>query len=238
MAEFGKSFSSLKEISDFLAQVPLFQNLSDAQRDKLAAICRERAYRRSDTLFIEGRRAGGFFILVDGRVKVFKVSRDGREQILHIFQGGEILGEVPVFAGGTYPAHAEALVDTRALFVPRDGFVRLIQEETTLALNMLVVLSRRLIRFTNLVEDLSLKEVPSRLAAYLLYLMERADGAREVELDMTKGQLASLLGTIPETLSRIFARLAGAGIITINGRRIHILDPKNLTALSQGEKLL
>jgi CRP/FNR family transcriptional regulator len=89
-----------------------------------------------------------------------------------------------------------------------------------------------------LVEDLSLKEVPGRLAAYLLYLSDRNGGGDRVELDMTKTQLASLLGTIPETLSRIFSKLSGAGLLSVEGRTITLLDRDSLHALAQGEKVV
>jgi CRP-like cAMP-binding protein len=108
-----------------------------------------------------------------------------------------------------------------------------------LAMNMLAVLSRRLRRFTELVEDLSLKEVPGRLAAYLLYLTQRHKAAVHVTLDISKGQLASLLGTIPETLSRILGRMTREGFIQPDGRRrIRILDSQGLQELASGTRRL
>ncbi|NTU47809.1 MAG: Crp/Fnr family transcriptional regulator, partial [Syntrophobacteraceae bacterium] len=150
---------------------------------------------------------------------------------------GEVFGEVPVFAGGLYPAHAEALEASRSLFLPRDAFIELVQKEPSLALNMLGMLSRRLRRFTHLIEDLSLKEVPGRLAAYLLYLSGRNTHSDLLELDITKSQLASLLGTIPETLSRILAKMTQQELIRVEGRRITILDREGLENLAAGEKL-
>ncbi|SMC20319.1 transcriptional regulator, Crp/Fnr family [Desulfacinum hydrothermale DSM 13146] len=221
---------------DWLRQIPLFQGLAQERLLGLAQISTERVFSKGETVFSQGRKAKGFFVLVDGRIKVFKVSLDGREQILHLFEGGEIIGEVPVFAGGSYPAHAEAISRSTLIYVPRDGFVRLIREDADLAMELLAVLSRRLRRFTALVEDLSLKEVPGRLAAYLIYLAERNGGDR-IQLDMTKAQLAALLGTIPETLSRIFSKLSGAGLLAVDGRTLTLLDREGLQALAQGEKV-
>jgi CRP/FNR family transcriptional regulator len=223
---------------EMLGRVPLFQGINSERLRRLAHISSERLFQKGEALFFQGRKAEGFFVLIEGRVKVFKVSLDGREQILHLFQGGEIIGEVPVFTGGAYPAHAEALTRSTVLYVPRDGFVRLVREDADLALEMLAVLSQRLRRFAALVEDLSLKEVPGRLAAYLLYLSDRNGGGDRVELDMTKTQLASLLGTIPETLSRIFSKLSGAGLLSVEGRTITLLDRDSLHALAQGEKVV
>ena len=103
---------------------------------------------------------------------------------------------------------------------------------------MMAVLSRRLRKFANLVEDLSLKEVPGRLAAYLLLLSGKKKGNRLVELDVSKNQLASLLGTIPETLSRILARMDREKFIKPGGKSIEILDRRALEELSSGETRL
>jgi CRP-like cAMP-binding protein len=104
-------------------------------------------------------------------------------------------------------------------------------------MNMLAALSRRLRRLTHLIEDLSLKEVLGRLAAYLLYLSNHEDKNTELELDITKGQLASLIGTIPETISRIFSRMSNQGLIHINGRNIRLLNKKALKEVAEEGKL-
>ena len=224
--------------AEHLARSVLFEGLPQDQIQELAAISREQKYSRGQTLFSEGGRANGFHVLVSGRIKVFKLSLDGKEQILHIFGPGEVFGEVPVFAGGRYPAHAEALEAVVTLFIPRDAFVALVRQEPFLALNMLGILSRRLRIFTHLIEDLSLKEVPGRLAAYLLYLSDRNDRSASFELDITKGQLASLLGTIPETLSRILARMSQQDLILVEGKKITIQNREALGSLAAGEKLI
>jgi len=114
------------------------------------------------------------------------------------------------------------------LFFPRAEFVRLVTANPSLALNMLAVLSHRLRRFAAQIENLSLKEVPGRLAAHLFYLMEEQQRRDLVVLDIPKGQLASLLGTSSETLSRIFAKMTEEGLIRVEGKTIHLLDTKRL----------
>jgi CRP/FNR family transcriptional regulator len=124
-------------------------------------------------------------------------------------------------------------------FFPRTAFIDLIKKNPSLAMNMLAMLSRRLRRFTALVEDLSLKEVPGRLSAYLLYLSETKNREDNLTLDISKAQLASLLGTIPETLSRILARMSGEELIESDGHRtIRILDRDGLEELASGERRL
>jgi CRP/FNR family transcriptional regulator len=202
-------------------------------------IVTDQVFRKGENIFAEGDEGTGFYVVLSGRVKIFKVSPEGKEQILHIFGPGEPFGEVAVFTGRPFPANAEALEETRALFFPRKEFLELIRRDPSLALNMLAVLSQRLRRFSALIENLSLKEVPGRLAAYLLYLGEGKKEKPEVTLDISKNQLASLLGTIPETLSRILAKLTREGLIKSNGpRQIQLLDRKGLEELAGGERKL
>ncbi len=224
------------KISDEIARASLFNGLPARQLEILAEICLDQQYEKGQVFFTEGGRAKGFYLVAGGKVKIYKLSLEGKEQILHIFGPGEIFGEVPVFAGGNYPANADAIEASRVLFFPRAAFVDLIRREPSIALNMLGILSRRLRRFTNLIEDLSLKEVPGRLAAYLIYLGERSGKPDMLELDITKAQLASLLGTIPETLSRILAKMAQQELIEVDGRRIRLLDRKALETLAAGGK--
>jgi CRP/FNR family transcriptional regulator, dissimilatory nitrate respiration regulator len=218
--------------------VPLFTGLSEEQLQELALIVVDQAFRRGQTIFLEGDEGSGFYVVNTGKVKIFKLSPDGKEQILHIFGPGEPFAEVPVFAGQRFPANAEALEDSRLFFFPRATFLNLIRQHPSLALNMLSVLSRRLRQLAGLVEDLSLKEVPARLAAYILYQSDRRQGAAEFELEIAKGQLASLLGTIPETLSRILAKMGKEGFIESTGPRIKIVDKAGLQELAAGVRRL
>jgi CRP-like cAMP-binding protein len=226
------------EIVERLMEIPLFEGLPKDQLGDLASIALAKPYGRGATIFTEGESGTGFYVLLEGRVKIFKLSPDGKEQILHIFGPGEPFGEVPVFEGRAFPANAEALDSSRALYFPRTAFVSLIERNPSLAMSMLGVLSRRLRTFTVLVDNLSLKEVPGRLAAHLLYLSRDVQNTDDVELDISKGQLAAMLGTIPETLSRILARLTKHGYIESDGRRIRILDRSGLKELAEGVRRL
>jgi CRP/FNR family transcriptional regulator len=221
------------EIVKHIASIPLFEDLPKEQQEDLAMIVADQVYKRGQTIFTEGDDATGFYVGITGRVKIFKLSFEGKEQILHIFGPGEPFGEVPVFTGQHFPANAEAMEDGRIFFFPRESFIELIKKNPSIALNMLAVLSLRLRRFTHLIDDLSLKEVPGRLSAYLLYLSEQKKGTSDLELTITKSQLASLLGTIPETLSRIFGKMSKQGLIELDGPRIRILDRQGLEDLAE-----
>ena len=202
----------------------LFKGLQDAQLERIAEISHEKNYKRGESIFFEGDEATGFYVVAEGKIKIFKMSPDGREQILHIFGPGEPFGEVPVFHGQPFPANAVTMAPSALLFFPRREFVDLVVSTPSLALSMLAMLSLRLRRFASQVESLSLKEVPGRLAAHLVYLAEEQGRTDRVVLDIPKGQLASLLGTSPETLSRIFARMSEEGLIRVHGKKIELLD--------------
>lgn len=221
-------------IVEQISSIPLFSGLSESQLSGLAGIVTEKHISRGQTIFSEGDDGTGFYVVISGRVKIYKMSQDGREQILHILGPGELFGEVPVFAGARFPANAQAMDDSRVFYFKRDSMIRLIEKNPSIAMGMLSVLSRRLRMFASLIDDLSLKEVPGRLASYLLYLSKRGKDTGDLELDITKGQLASILGTIPETLSRILTKMSGRGIIESDGPRIKILDRKGLENLASG----
>ena len=221
------------EIVKHIASIPLFEDLPKEQQEDLAMIVVDQVFKRGQTIFTEGDDATGFYVGVTGRVKIYKLSFEGKEQILHIFGPGEPFGEVPVFTGQNFPANAQAMDESRIFFFPRESFIELIKNNPSIAANMLAVLSMRLRRFTHLIDDLSLKEVPGRLSAYLLYLSEQEKGTTDLELTITKSQLASLLGTIPETLSRIFGKMSKQGLIELEGPRIRILDKQGLEDLAE-----
>lgn len=222
----------MDKIRKVLSDIALFSGLAPDELDQVLQITVQRSYGRGESVFVEGDTANGFYVVREGRVKIYKVSSEGKEHILHIFGGGHPFGEVPVFSGRRFPASAQAIASSRLLFLPRGAFVDLIAAQPSLALNMLAVLSMRLHEFTLQIENLSLKEVPGRLASYLMYLASEQASPQRVELKISKGQLASVLGTVPETLSRIFARMSDRGLISVRGRAIELLDADSLRRIA------
>ena len=227
----------MEKILDIISQAPLFNGLSQEQLNQIRQIAIDKFYDKGQTIFLESDDCNGFYIVVAGKVKIYKVSFEGKEHILHIYGPGNPFGEVPVFSGQKFPANAETLFKSRLLFIPRQAFVNLISEHPSLALNMLAILSMRLRQFTVQVENLSLKEVPARLASYLTYLADEQATGDYVSLTISKGQLASLLGTIPETLSRILAKMSKQDLIQVEGRNITLLNRNGLEELAEHGKL-
>jgi CRP/FNR family transcriptional regulator len=223
----------MDKILNIISTIPLFHGLPEDQIVAIKKIAVEKKINKGEIIFSEGDEGEGFFVIAEGRVKIFKVSTEGKEQILHIFGPGQPFGEVPVFAGQKFPANAQAIDKTRVLFFPRASIVNLISANPSLALNMLAIMSKKLRQFAVQIENLSLKEMPARLAFYLIFLADEQNKGDLVTLKISKGQLASTLGTIPETLSRAFAKLSGQNLINVDGKKITLLDRRGLENLAE-----
>jgi len=210
---------------------PLFSGVTEEDLDRLLQVCRGRDCEKGEQLFAEGESATGFFVVASGRVKIYKLSPEGKERILHIVHPGGTFAEAAIFGNGLYPAYAEPLVKSHLVFFPKREFLDLLRQHAQIAINMIGGLSRFLRQFATQIEELTFKDVPSRLALYLMEL--GAAEKSQVELPIAKSQLASRLGTVSETLSRTFRKLSDEGVITVEGRMIHILDPDRLADLSE-----
>ena len=226
----------MENILNIISAIPLFNGLPDDQLSAIRQIAVEKKYNKGQAIFSEGDETKGLFVVVDGRIKIYKVSSEGKEQILHIIEAGQSFGEVTVFTGQQLPANAQALVKSQLLLFPRSAFVGLVTANPSLALNLLAIMSKKLRQFAVQIENLSLKEIPARLASYLIYLAEEQSSEDVVTLNVSKGQLASLLGTIPETLSRIFAKLSGQNLIRVEGPKITLLDLQGIEDLAEHGK--
>lgn len=226
---------------ELLKRCPLFSGLAEEDLKRVKAISLPKNVRRNEILFADGEEAKGFYVILSGKVKLYKISSDGKEQILHIVSAPDAFAEGALFLEGTYPAFGEALSDCQLLFFPKRDFVHLIEKNPQLSINMIVTLSHYLRRFVSLIEELSLKEVSSRIAKYILDLSLKASkegrNPKEVELDLSKAQLASRLGTISETLSRTFSKMKAKGIIDVKRNKILIFDREALEEMASGLKV-
>ncbi|HUU50427.1 MAG TPA: Crp/Fnr family transcriptional regulator [Nitrospinota bacterium] len=227
-------------LDSILKKCSIFSFLPERDLDKVKKIVHEKVYKKNEHIFHEGEKARGFYILKSGKVKVYKTSMDGKEQILHIISEGESFGDAAVFHGETYPANAQAMTDSHLIFIEKMDFIRLIKEFPDISLKIMASLSAMLRDFTRLVEDLSLKEVSSRIAKYFLE-QSKNHGKKTLEgprftLDLSKTQLASRLGTIPETLSRSLSKLKERDIIRVDKNDIVVLEEDALQKIAEGLK--
>lgn len=215
-------------LDKIIRQSHLFSELDDKLLTEITSSASIKDIKNGQILFDEGGPAHSFFIVISGKVKVFKMSSEGKEQILMIAVPGDSFAEAAMFSGGDFPASAQALEESKVMVIDRLRFLTLLGKNPALAMNLIGRLSELLRKLTLLVEGLSLTDVTSRLAHYLV---ERAEaegkaGERPGVLTLTekKSVLASLLGTIPETLSRSLARLSKEEAIEVRGSEIEVLD--------------
>jgi CRP/FNR family transcriptional regulator, dissimilatory nitrate respiration regulator len=212
--------------------------LSDDLFARIKSITIQLKFNKGQIIFTEGDAGNGFYIVETGKIKVFKLSFEGKEHILHIYGPGHTFGEVPVFGGKNFPASSMALEQSTIIFLERQKFVALISQTPQLGMNMLADLSRRLRDFTIQIENLSLKEVPARLASYILTLTKEQNNPKQVVLPISKVQLSNLIGTTPETISRILKKMTDSLLIESKSKNIIIKDSDELSELSESRKLL
>lgn len=189
-------------------------------------------------LFFQDDPADRFYVVLSGKVKIFKSSPDGKEQILLMAGPGDSFGEAALFAAKIYPANAEVVESGILAYFTLKRFMSLVHENPTVAVNMVARLSMLLHHLTRLVQRLSLEDVVTRLAEYILDLLpDDQSEEQSVVLDEKKMVLASILGTIPETLSRAFAGLSRTGAISIDGQTITVHNRRRLADIAAGEKI-
>ena len=211
-----------------LKKTPLFANLTEAELQALVRRTSRRRFGQSEHLFAEGDRCAGLFLVASGKIRIFKLSASGREQVLAVEGPGSSFAELPVFDGGNYPAAASALEDTEVLFISRNDFQNFCREHPDVALKVIAVVGSRLRRLVGIIEELSFTTVRQRLIALILRLAQ-ADGTPSkegirVELTKSHQDLASELGTVRELVSRNLGRLQAEGFLDVEGRKIVVKD--------------
>jgi len=220
------------ELLETLKKSLLFSGLEEEHLAEVVAIAQLRHFAKGETLFSEGETAAGFYLLGSGSIKMCKMSPEGKEKVLHFVHPLETFAEAAFFGDGKYPAEARAVEGGTAIFFPRQGFMGLLERNARFSLNLIVSLSLLLLRFARQIEELSFAEVPARLAGYLIDLSERKStsfqGKTYLELDVKKGELASRLGTVSETLSRSLRKLREDGLLEVDGSKVVILDMPRL----------
>lgn len=211
-----------------LRKTPLFASLTDAELQALAMRATRKRYGKDEQLFAEGDPCTGLYLVAAGKIRIFKLSASGREQVLAVEGPGSSFAELPVFDGGNYPAAASAVEDTEALFISRKDFQGFCREHPDVALKVIAVVGSRLRRLVGIIEELSFTTVRQRLIALILRLAQ-AEGVRSsegvrIELTKTHQDLAAELGTVRELVSRNLSRLVAEGFLDVEGRKIVVKD--------------
>jgi CRP/FNR family transcriptional regulator, dissimilatory nitrate respiration regulator len=229
------SIAELKQavLVNSLRGCQLFSGLPGADLAAIAAITAPRLLNKGEYLFHEGSASDGFYIVQRGAINVHRVNAAGKEQVICIFRTGQSFAEASLATERGYPADARAIEPSQVLLVRKSGFLALLKRQPDLALRMLGSMSLHLRDLVGQLEDLTLKDVETRLANWLLKRCPDRDSTRPVpiQLHATKRILAAELGTVSETFSRTLAKLRAQNLLTVRGRTITVLSPANLAAL-------
>jgi len=219
-------------VESVLRKTPLFASLTEKEISALAARAAKKRFQRGELLFGEGDPCAGLFLVVSGKIRIFKLSSSGREQVLAIESPGSSFAELPVFDGGNYPAAASALEDAETLFISRKDFQNFCRQHPDVALKVIAVVGSRLRRLVGIIEDLSFTTVRQRLITLLLRLAADAGKPPKsgLHLELTKShqELAADLGTVRELISRNLSRLQAEGLLEVEGRNIIVKDLEGL----------
>ncbi len=220
-----------------LRDIPLFSELSIEQLRNISSISKLKKFDKHDRIFNENDIYIGFYILLKGSVKVYKISSTGKESVVHIVRPLTVFADIPLFEGTDYPVSADALEESLALLIPKEKFLELIGTEPEISLRMLGGFAKRLKSLVAKLEDLSSLEVPNRLAKYILKEIKTAGTEAQAEpfvkLSVPKSTIASYLGTITETLSRSLKKLQNDNIIRVKGKTVFVCDLKKLKDLAK-----
>ncbi len=221
---------------DTIRQIPLFSELTTEEIRKFVQISQLRRFSKKETIFLEGAPYLGFYIILKGAVRIFKITPDGRDITLQIVEPFNLVAEIPLFDGKTYDSSCEAIEESLLLFIPKEKFLNIFVKNPKISLKILQGFAKRLKQLTQQIETLTSKDVPQRLATYLTdeYAKQCQDKSKnEIILNISRTTLASYLGTVIETLSRALRKLQDDGLIEVKGRKIKILNLEKLKKLAQ-----
>jgi len=215
-----------------LQRTKLFGSLTPEELSDIARRANDLHLQSGEMLFLSGEPAKGLFAVVSGEIRVFRQNEDGREQVMHIDRAGAVLGDVPVFDDGPYPASAVSEVETDLLFIEKSDIRDLCAKYPSLALAALKLMAGRVRRHANLIDALSLHEVGQRLALFLLTEAQAANFSADVpiafRLRLSNHEIASRIGSVRDVVSRALTRLKQQGLISIDDRDVTILNLRGL----------
>jgi len=207
-------------VKTILERSHFFSGISRASMAALTEICVPKTFEKHQMLFLEGEEGTSMHVLAVGRVQLFKSSVEGRDIVIKIVGPGEVFGEVVLFEQGLYPVTAEALTEGQTLLVPRHGISYLLDEERFRD-DFIGMLMKKQRYLTERILDLTVHDVEERFCRFLL---EQGGRREEYRIDLTKKDVASAIGTTPETLSRLLLKLRTEGSVDWTGGTVHLRE--------------
>lgn len=219
-----------------LAQIPLFKRVGTEDRDRIAAVSFVRSYERGERVFAEDDPSDFFYIVLTGRVKVFKQAPNGSDLILELFGPGGPLGAVAAYESRPYPASAAAIEPSECLLIPRQAFFQLLEQHPSLVRGLLGSLSLRLVQLTTRLAELTGGRIEARFARLFLKLAEQLGqpgrGGIFIPLHLSRQELADWTGTTIETSIRIMSRWGKDEVLATEKDGFVLLDKAQLEQMA------
>lgn len=215
------------------AKIPIFENLSCEQLEEIVKEINHKVYKKRDVIFSEGNAADSLYFVNEGKIKLYKYNKEGKEQILHILSDGDFFGELDLFTNAEYKFNAEAIENTKVCALTKEKFKIIVTQNPEIAIKMLQNIGERLAVIENLAQNLSTNDVDARIAYLLINLMDKysevVNGFKTIKLPISREDMANYIGVTRETISRKLKKLEYNEIIKIEGtKKIIVLDEQSL----------
>ena len=214
---------------EYLRQIPLLSGLSPEEIKEISSYIERRKIRKKEIIFTEGEQSSWFYILVSGKIKITKLSNDGKEMIIELISPGDFFGGFAVLKGFPYPANAVSMEDCDTVRISRHNLMGIIERFPSLMYDITANLGERVREFSDTLKNIALERVESRIAALLIKLAEKTGdrksaGKVEIAMRLTKQDIAEMVGTTVETSIRVMSRFKKAGYLKDVDGRIVITD--------------
>lgn len=222
----------MNEYTEYLGKIPMFRDLLPEELEQISGLARVRNYKKNMIIFMEGEPGEALYFVISGKVKISKTTADGKEQILHILQHGDVFAEVVLIDRGPYPATAEVIEPGQIGMLRNDDIENLVRRNPEIALKLLKLMSKRLRMAQMQIRDLALKDTYGRLAGMLLILGkehgEETAGGVKIDLPLSRQELANLIGTTRETVTRVLGDFKKYKCIDLDKQAIIIINQEKL----------
>ncbi|NMA82234.1 MAG: Crp/Fnr family transcriptional regulator [Epulopiscium sp.] len=214
-------------------KVPIFSTLSDEELIKIVEMTGNKEYEKGDLIFLEGSSLQTLYIINKGQIKLFKYTKDGKEQILHILEEGDFFGELSLFEEEKVSFNAEAMAPVKICTLQKEDLEKLLKNHPDIAIKILQVVVHRLIRVESMMQKMATNDVEARIVELILELKDKHGIVKknyvEIQLPLTREDMANYIGVTRETISRKLSKFQQEDLIQIVGnRRIQILDEEGL----------
>jgi CRP-like cAMP-binding protein len=219
---------------DIVMRAPLFKAMGPTISRAMIGDRGPKTYARGERIFDEGDPADGFFCVIEGWAKLYRLREDGEEVVVSIFSAGETFAEVAMFLGGRYPASSETVSPSRILKIDASKLRRAVMDQPQLAFDMLAAASMRLRQLVDEIEHLKARSAPQRIAAFFVKQATETSGPARIALPYEKALIASRLGMKPESFSRALGRLTDLGVV-VERESVSIADVAKLAAFADGQ---